>query len=162
MVKLIVLLSFIKLSVGKDAFNLEWISNAVQFFLSNSSTFLVGWICYICMILASIEMFDCLYADSDGHWWNFFIGDCRTADGEVEYPGDIDVGIYCGYTKGLGYYFNLDWKVSKFHISPLSAIITKWSNILKQFVGKLPTNSLSVFDHFVGLTLKGLEGKHSF
>ena len=28
---------------------------------------------------------------------------------------------------------------------------------LKQFVGKLPTNCLSVFDHFVGLALKGLD-----
>ena len=40
--------------------------------------------------------------------------------------------------------------------NPLSANITKWSNTLKQFVDKLPTNCLSVFDHFVGLTLKGL------
>ena len=32
----------------------------------------------------------------------------------------------------------------------------KWSNTLKQFVGKLPTNCLSVFDHFVGLAFKGL------
>ena len=31
-------------------------------------------------------------------------------------------------------------------------------NTLKQFVGKLPTNYLSVFDHFVGLALKGLKG----
>ena len=38
----------------------------------------------------------------------------------------------------------------------LSAKITKWSNTLKQFVGNLPTNCLSVFDHFVGLALKGL------
>ena len=29
-------------------------------------------------------------------------------------------------------------------------------NTLKQFIGKLPINSLSVFDHFVGLALKGL------
>ena len=41
-------------------------------------------------------------------------------------------------------------------IDPLSAIPTKWSNTLKQFVGNLPTNCLSVFDHFVGLALKGL------
>ena len=41
-------------------------------------------------------------------------------------------------------------------INPLSANPTKWSNTLKQFVGKLPTNCLSVFDHFVGLDLKGL------
>ena len=40
--------------------------------------------------------------------------------------------------------------------NPLSANPTKWSNTLKQFVGKLPTNSLSVFDHFVILALKGL------
>ena len=33
---------------------------------------------------------------------------------------------------------------------------TKWPNTLKQFVGKLPTNCLSVFDHFVKLALKGL------
>ena len=44
--------------------------------------------------------------------------------------------------------------------NPLSANPTKWSNTLKQFVGKLPTNCLSVFDHFVGLALKGLiQGK---
>ena len=41
-------------------------------------------------------------------------------------------------------------------VNPLSANITKWSNVLKQFVGKLPTNCLSVFDPFVGLALKGL------
>ena len=40
-------------------------------------------------------------------------------------------------------------------INPLSANPTKWSNTFKQFVGKLPTNRLSVFDHFVGLALKG-------
>ena len=40
--------------------------------------------------------------------------------------------------------------------NPLSANFTKWSNTLKQFVGKLPTNCLSVFDHFLELVLKGL------
>ena len=40
--------------------------------------------------------------------------------------------------------------------NPLSAKFPKWSNKLKQFVGKLPTNCLSVFDQFVGLALKGL------
>ena len=40
--------------------------------------------------------------------------------------------------------------------NPLSANPTKWSNTLKQFVGKLPTNCLSVCDHFVGLARKGL------
>ena len=29
-------------------------------------------------------------------------------------------------------------------------------NPFKQFVGNLPKNCLSVFDHFVGLALKGL------
>ena len=40
--------------------------------------------------------------------------------------------------------------------NPLSVNHTKWSNILKQFAGILPTNCLSVFDHFVGLALKEL------
>ena len=34
-------------------------------------------------------------------------------------------------------------------IKPLGANFIKWSNTLKQFIGK------SVFDHFVGLALKG-------
>ena len=42
-------------------------------------------------------------------------------------------------------------------LNALSANFTKWSNTLKQFFGKLPTNCLSVFDHFVGLALKGLK-----
>ena len=41
-------------------------------------------------------------------------------------------------------------------LNPLSTNFTKWSNKLKQFVAKLPTNCLSVFDHFVKLALKGL------
>ena len=41
-------------------------------------------------------------------------------------------------------------------LNPLSAKFIKWSNTLKQFVGKLPINCLSMFDHFVGLALKGL------
>ena len=38
----------------------------------------------------------------------------------------------------------------------LSANFTKWSNTLKQFVGNLTTNFLTVFDQFVKLALKGL------
>ena len=41
-------------------------------------------------------------------------------------------------------------------INNLSANPTKWSNTLKRFFGKFPTNCLSVFDHFVRLALKGL------
>ena len=42
------------------------------------------------------------------------------------------------------------------NVNPLNANPTKRSNTLKQFVGKLPTNCLSMLDHFVGLALKGL------
>ena len=42
-------------------------------------------------------------------------------------------------------------------VNPLSTNPTKWWNTLKQFVGNLPSNCLSVFDHFVKLTLKGLK-----
>ena len=41
------------------------------------------------------------------------------------------------------------------NLKSLSANPTKWSNKLKQFVSKLPTNSLSVFDPFVWLVPKG-------
>ena len=43
----------------------------------------------------------------------------------------------------------------EFQLYPLSTNFTKWSNTLKPFVGNLPTNCLSVSDHFVGLALKG-------
>ena len=42
------------------------------------------------------------------------------------------------------------------NINPLSANPTKCSNTLKQFVGNLPMNCLSVFDHFLEFALKGL------
>ena len=41
-------------------------------------------------------------------------------------------------------------------INPLNANPEKWSNTLKQIVGNLPTICLSMFDHFMNLTLKGL------
>ena len=47
-------------------------------------------------------------------------------------------------------------KQNKMHFYGIPYSPTKWSNTLKQFVGKLPTNCLSVFDHFVILALKGL------
>ena len=41
--------------------------------------------------------------------------------------------------------------------NPLNVRPTKWSNRLKQLIGNLATNSLSVFDHFVILALKWLK-----
>ena len=41
-------------------------------------------------------------------------------------------------------------------VNPLSTNPKKSSITLKQFVGNMPTNFLSVFDHFVGLALKEL------
>ena len=50
----------------------------------------------------------------------------------------------------------IDREYSELQLNPLSANATKWSYTIKQFAGKLPLNCLSVFDHFVGLVLKGL------
>ena len=47
-------------------------------------------------------------------------------------------------------------RICMFIVNVLSANVTKWSNTLKQFVANFPTNCLSVFDHFLGLTLEGL------
>ena len=61
----------------------------------------------------------------------------------------LSTSTHCSRFVSLGYpYFAYPY--------PLSANITKKSNTFKQFVANLPTNCLSVFDHFVGLALKGL------
>ena len=54
------------------------------------------------------------------------------------------------YISGISYRFYNG------NLNALSANFTQWSKTLKQLVGKLPTNCLTVFDHFVGLALKGL------
>ena len=46
--------------------------------------------------------------------------------------------------------------IHTFIFNPLGVNPTKWPNTLKQFVGKLRTNCLGVFDHFVKLAPKGL------
>ena len=55
-------------------------------------------------------------------------------------------------------YPQLQGWIKNYHLdfNPLSANPTKWPNTLKKFVGNLPTNSLSVLDHFVKLALIGL------
>ena len=45
------------------------------------------------------------------------------------------------------------------YLNPLNTNPTKWSNKHKQSVGKLPMNCFSVFDHFMGLALKGLRAE---
>ena len=52
--------------------------------------------------------------------------------------------------------FPCEYQLFKINVNTLSANPTKWPNTLRQFVGNLPTNCLSVFDHFVKLALKGL------
>ena len=47
------------------------------------------------------------------------------------------------------------------NLNPLNANPIKWPNTLKQFVGKLSTNCLSVFGHFVNLALKEFAKKVS-
>ena len=60
------------------------------------------------------------------------------------------------------HYFGLILTPFLIVFNPFTANPTKWSNTLKQFVGKLPTNCLSVFDYFLKLALTGLnEGQSS-
>ena len=51
--------------------------------------------------------------------------------------------------------WNSSYSVNK-SIKPLNANLPKWLNMFKQPVGNLPKTCLSVFDHFMGLALKGL------
>ena len=73
--------------------------------------------------------------------------------------GCCDIKIYSWIShKALHKYPKLDLVRSFMTIyNPLSANPRKWSNTLKQFVGKLPTNCLSVFDHFKKFALKRLK-----
>ena len=64
-----------------------------------------------------------------------------------------EYSIDLGFTEKLRPLHNTLFSTS---LNPLSFKFIKWSNTLKQFVDKLPTNCLSVFEHFVGLALKGL------
>ena len=59
-------------------------------------------------------------------------------------------------------YFIKESMINLYTLKSLSANPTKWSNTLKQFVGKLPTNCLSVFGPFVGFALKGLKKLGNF
>ena len=59
----------------------------------------------------------------------------------------------------IDYQFVIFFSVGKKTLPELNSLCanpTKWPNTLKKFVGKLPTNCLSVFGHFVNLALKGL------
>ena len=58
--------------------------------------------------------------------------------------------------KKFGNLFKTFYLTSDIKLNPLSVNPTEWSNTLKQFVGNLPTNCLSVVDHFVKLGIKGL------
>ena len=67
--------------------------------------------------------------------------------------------LWCSY-KTFSYWLRVAWSQMWFKIHLIlnlfNANPTKWSHTLKQFVGKLLTNCLIVFDHFGGLVLKGL------
>ena len=56
---------------------------------------------------------------------------------------------------GLRWQEPLTMALKEMRLNALSPNPTKWSNALKQFVSKLLKNCLSVFDHFLGLALKG-------
>ena len=65
---------------------------------------------------------------------------------------DLYLNIFMKYTKAERC-TNIKFKLT---LKRLSTSFTKWSNTFKQFIGNLSMNCLSVFDHFVGLALKGL------
>ena len=87
---------------------------------------------------------------------------CKLKTAFIPYP-HIVIHIPLTWHVAIDYKFNRLFKITlhtirkKKTFNPLGASPTKWSNTLKQFVGILPTNCLSVFDHFVGMALKGLK-----
>ena len=81
----------------------------------------------------------------------------------------LKFSIFTKYLNPRKHYNLVSWILWKFinkiclnELKYLSANPTKWSNTLGQFVGNLPTNCLSEFDHFVGLALKRLRYWNNF
>ena len=85
--------------------------------------------------------------------FRFFLFLCFASVSTIFEFGKIDF-LYTISSYFLSSFFNVFAQFP--NINPLSAKLTRWPNTLKQFVGNLPTNCLSVFDNFVGLALKGL------
>ena len=84
----------------------------------------------------------------DWHINQFFIWDFLT---ETEFPKNTVV------TDKTSFFVVVLFRARhSICLNSLSANSTKWPNTLKQFVSQLPTNCLRLFDHFVGLALKGL------
>ena len=67
-----------------------------------------------------------------------------------------------GLLHKINYYFlfgsDSGLHFASYRINPVSTNPTKWSNTLKQLNCKLPTNCLSMLDHFAGLAFNGLNG----
>ena len=78
---------------------------------------------------------------------------------KIEALAQIFSGEFCEISKNTSFTEHLSATVSML-FNPLSTNITKWPNTPKQFVGKFSMNCLRVFDHFVGLALKGLKICH--
>ena len=69
--------------------------------------------------------------------------------------GSLQVRIVHPMCRRLVVMRTSDNGLKEMRLNALSPSPTKWSNALKQFVSKLLKNCLSVFDHFLGLALKG-------
>ena len=101
-----------------------------------------------------------------GWVYNVQILICFYKMGTLAFPQFINKQSTLNLLKYCGVGFTIQWhfwfiKTIIIHhlksMNPLSANPAKCSNTIKQLVGKLPTNCLSVLDHVVGLTIKGLK-----
>ena len=74
----------------------------------------------------------------------------------IKSVGQAEINVIADQiSKIIKYVILAEWEFSKF-FNPLSAKPTKWSKHTQIIRRLLPTNYLNVFDHFVGLALKGL------
>ena len=92
----------------------------------------------------------CLFLD---HWSS----KCQISMKDIE-KARWDITPKCTWVQFLYSFHKIIQRIKRIFcdLKPLSANFTKWPNTLKQFLGNLPTNCLSVFGHLVKLALKGL------
>ena len=94
--------------------------------------------------------------------WSTFHKTLSTAEVELKKSVPFKKSVYfinsCQSNEPKRKYYSKNYPtyLAKFisRNNPLNANLRKWSNTLKEFVGNLVTNCLSVFDHFVKLALK--------
>ena len=127
------------------------IKQIIELFKGSTSLHLYFEFCILCIFWINLFFFFSLFfirGDTCFSYWGKWLNSASTVLRLIRHGNLTNVII-----------FDLEFTIhvkANVNFNPLNVNPTKWSNTLKQFVSNLPTNWLSVFEHFVNLAFKGL------